>query len=149
VGTLETLRGETIALDTAPFIYFIERHPKYRPWLRTFFESVEARQLKVITTTLTLAEVLVKPLRSGRLDLVAEYTQILLNTPGIQIVPVSADVAEEAARIRAEINCKIPDAIQLATAVRLGARTFLTNDLTLSTYRSVQIIPLNRLDDAH
>jgi predicted nucleic acid-binding protein len=132
VGTLAALRGKTITLDTAPFIYFTERHPKYRPWLRSFFESVEAEQIRVITTTLTLAEVLVKPLRSGRLDLVAEYTQILLNTPGIRVVPVSADIAEEAARIRAEINCKIPDAIQLATAVRLGAQSFLTNDLALS-----------------
>jgi predicted nucleic acid-binding protein len=145
VGTLAALRGETIALDTAPFIYFIERHPKYHPWLRTFFESVEVKQITVVTTTLTLAEVLVKPLRLGRLDLVAEYTQILLNTPGIQVVPVSADIAEEAARIRAEINCKIPDAIQLATAVRLGAQSFLTNDLALSAYRSVQIIQLDRL----
>jgi predicted nucleic acid-binding protein len=92
-----------------------------------------------------LAEVLVKPLRSGRLDLVAEYTEILLNTPFIQVVPVSADIAEEAARIRAEINCKIPDGIQMATAIRLGAQTFLTNDLALSAHRLVQIIQLDRL----
>ncbi len=145
MGTLAALRSKTIALDTAPFIYFIERHPKYHPWLRSFFESVEGEEIRIITTTLTLAEVLVKPLRSGRLDLVAEYTQILMNTPTMQVVPVSADVAEEAARIRAEINCKLPDAIQLATAVRLGAQSFLTNDLALSTYRSVQVIQLDRL----
>ncbi len=98
-----------------------------------------------MTTTLTLAEVLVKPLRSGRLDLVEEYSQILLNTSGIQVIPVSVEVAKEAAHIRAEINCKIPDAIQLATAVRVGAGAFLTNDLAFSAYKSVQILQLDRL----
>ncbi len=148
MGTLTALRGKTVALDTAPFIYFIEKHPDYLALLDPFFESVHRGEIEVVTTTLTLAEVLVKPLRSGHLDLVLEYTQILLNTPGIQVAPVSADIAEEAARIRAEINCKIPDAIQLATAVRLGAQSFLTNDLALSAYRSVQIIQLDRLANA-
>jgi hypothetical protein len=113
VGALAELLGQIVALDTAPFIYFIEKHPAYLALLDPFFEAVQRGEIKVVTTTLTLAEVLVKPLRSARLDLVTEYTQILLNTPSIQVVPVSADIAEQAARVRAEINCKIPDAISL------------------------------------
>lgn len=75
MGALTALRGETVALDTSPFIYFIEKHPAYLFLLDPFFEFVHRGEIRVITTTLTLAEVLVKPLRSGRLDLVAEYTE--------------------------------------------------------------------------
>jgi len=108
MGALTSLRGETVALDTAPFIYFIEKHPTYLALLDPFFESVQRSEVKVITTTLTLSEVLVKPLGLDRLDLVAEYCEILLNTPAIQVVPVSADIAEEAARIRAKNEVQAP-----------------------------------------
>lgn len=38
---MEALRGSTVALDTAPLIYFIEEHPAYLPKIRPFFESAE------------------------------------------------------------------------------------------------------------
>jgi predicted nucleic acid-binding protein len=134
-----------IAVDTAAFIYFIERHPTYLPFVKPYFLSADRGDIEILTTILTLAEVLVKPLRLKRRDLVVDYTDLLLQTPNISVIAVSADIAEEAAQIRADLKFKLPDAIQLATAVRMGASAFLTNDIALSAYKSVQILQLDRL----
>jgi hypothetical protein len=38
---LNALRGTTVGLDTAPLLYFIEKHPKYLPLLLPFFEAAD------------------------------------------------------------------------------------------------------------
>ncbi len=145
MGALEALRGKIVALDTAPFIYLMEAHPAYLPWLDPFFEFVARGEIQVITSTVTLAEVLVQPFRVGRPDLIEEYTALLLRTRNITTCQVSFEIAEESARIRAGSRFKIPDAVQLATAKVMGAQSFLTNDLALSTYKSVSILQLTQL----
>jgi hypothetical protein len=38
---IERLKGTIVGLDTAPLIYFIERHPRYLPLVRPFFEAMQ------------------------------------------------------------------------------------------------------------
>ena len=47
------------------------------------------------------AAVLVHPLRNGRDDLVREYRDILLRSPGLTSLPLGEEIAEQAARLRA------------------------------------------------
>jgi predicted nucleic acid-binding protein len=65
VEWLKPLYGHIVGLDSAPLIYFIEKHPAYLPLIRPFFEAVERGQIQVVTSTLTLTEVLIHPLRHG------------------------------------------------------------------------------------
>ncbi|MGA7341055.1 MAG: hypothetical protein WBE72_07795 [Terracidiphilus sp.] len=58
---LKKLGGATVGPDTAPLIYFIEKHPAYLSLIRPFFEAMERGEIQVVTSTLTLAEVLVHP----------------------------------------------------------------------------------------
>lgn len=37
MGWVDSLRGLTFAIDTAPLIYFIEEHPTYSPIVGPFF----------------------------------------------------------------------------------------------------------------
>jgi hypothetical protein len=67
------LQGTTVAVDTAPLIYFIERHPVYSPKLRPFFEAAERREFQLVTSIVTPIEVLILPLRTGRHELAHEY----------------------------------------------------------------------------
>ena len=60
---IEALRGSIVALDTAPLIYFIEEHPAYLPKIRPFFEAAERGEFRIVTSFITLLEVLVRPLR--------------------------------------------------------------------------------------
>jgi predicted nucleic acid-binding protein len=65
VEWLKPLYGQVVGLDTAPLIYFIEKHHIYLPLVRPFFEAVERDDIQVVTSTLTLTEVLIRPLRQG------------------------------------------------------------------------------------
>lgn len=139
------LRGRVVGLDTAPLIYFIEAHPTYRAKVRPFFEALNRRELRVVTSTVTLLEVLVQPFRRGDDSLTRQYRDVLLNVPGLDSVEVSRPIAEEAARLRAAHNLRALDAIQLATAISAGADAFLTNDARLPRLTTLDILVLNEL----
>lgn len=141
MGLSEKLReGSLVALDTAPLIYFIEQNPNYYSSLKAFFVALDKGQYQAVTSTLTLTETLVHPIRLGRTDLVQAYKRILLHTPYLTIYGTDSHVAETAAEIRAEYKFRTPDAIQLATAYVAGASCFLTNDRTLHQFDKLQVV---------
>src|SRR5687767_3515608 len=118
---IDVLRGTIVGLDTAPLIYLIEENPSYLPFVRPFFEAVDLGEFQLVTSTLTLAEVLVHPMRRGDHELADQYRRILLHANHVTTVPVSETIAEEAAQLRARHALRTPDAIQLATASCSGA----------------------------
>ncbi len=98
---LDPFEGRIVALDTAPLVYFIEEHPRYLHLVTAFFEAVEDAKFQVVTSHVTIAEVLVHPLRRNDLGLASQYREILLNSRGLESLPVNAQVAEKAASLRA------------------------------------------------
>jgi predicted nucleic acid-binding protein len=144
VGWLDDLQGKTVGLDTAPLIYFIEENPAYIKTVRFFFEAMDRGDFLVVTSTVTLLEVLVHPFRSNNRKLAAEYRDILLNSK-LTILEVSTSIAEQAAQLRAAHNIRTPDAIQVSAALSAGASHFLTNDIRLPEIPSIQIFSLDAL----
>ena len=55
------------------------------------------------------------------------------------------DIAENAAKLRADYNLRTPDAIQMATAIYAGASFFLTNDIRLPSLPALTVLGLNQL----
>lgn len=141
---INDLQGKTVGLDTAPLIYFIEENPTYLEAVRLFFEAMDRGDFAVVTSTITLLEMLVHPLRSNNRELAAEYRDILLNSR-LMTMEVSNTVAEQAARLRATHNIRTPDAIQISAALNAGASHFFTNDVRLPAISSIQIISLDSL----
>lgn len=141
---INDLRGKTVGLDTAPLIYFIEENQTYLEAVRIFFEAMDRGDFAVVTSTVTLLEVLVHPLRSNNRELAAEYRDILLNSR-LMTLEVSNTIAEQAAQLRATHNIRTPDAIQIGAALNAGASHFFTNDVRLPTISSIQIISLDAL----
>jgi len=120
-----------LGIDTNCFIYLLEQGGTARAaYMATAVLSDPARE--AVTSTLTLAELLVKRYQVGPPSAVDEARAALEALPGLAIVPVDSDVAQEAARIRARSGFLLPDAIQLATAVVHEADAFLTNDSRLN-----------------
>lgn len=113
--------------------------------LKPFFAAAEARQFRIVTSLVTLLEVLIHPLRRGRTDLAREYRDILLRSSGLTTVPLNEVIAEEAARLRAIHGLKTPDAVQLATATTGGASWFLTNDEDLPSLPGITLLVVDRL----
>ena len=145
MGWVGRLEGRIVGLDTSPLIYFVEEHPKYHSVVKPFFEAVHNRRISSITSVITFLEVMVQPLRRGAGSLVDHYRNILFDSPGIECLPVSQEIAAYAARLRADYNLRTPDAIQLATAVVGGAAAFLTNDARLPSIPGLAILVIDRL----
>lgn len=141
---INDLRGKTVGLDTAPVIYFIEENQTYLEVVRIFFEAMDRGDFAVVTSTVTLLEVLVHPLRSNNRELATEYRDILLNSR-LMTLEVSNTIAEQAAQLRATHNIRTPDAIQISAALNAGASHFFTNDVRLPAISSIQIISLDSL----
>jgi predicted nucleic acid-binding protein len=139
------LYGTKVGLDTAPLIYFVEEHPVYLSLVDPFFEAMGRGDIEVVTSTLTLLEVLVRPYMRGHGDLIAQYSEMVLNTRHLEAVPVSAEIAAGAARIRAAHQTAAPDSIQMATAHIAGATSFFTNDDELPEIPGLTMIVLKRL----
>jgi predicted nucleic acid-binding protein len=141
---IEGLRGTVVGLDTAPLIYLIEENPVYLPFVWPFFEAVDRGEFRVVTSVLTLTEVLIHPLRKGNKRLADQYRRILLHANHIVTMPVSKLIAEQGAQLRADNNLRTPDALQLATAITSRASFFLPNDTRLGELSALKVIVLNR-----
>jgi predicted nucleic acid-binding protein len=139
------LHGTVVGLDTAPLIYFIEKHPVYLPLVRPFFSAVELGNIQAVTSTLTLTEVLVHPYKFGDRNLAQMYSSILMDSRNLKTLPVSSEIAAEAAQLRAAYGLKTPDSIQLATARVGGATAFLTNDDRFVSIPGIELIYLDSL----
>ena len=141
---IDDLQEKTVGLDTAPLIYFIEENPAYIETVRFFFEAMDRGDFLVVTSTVTLLEVLVHPLRSNNRELATEYRDILLNSK-LMTIEVSSAIAEQAAQLRAAHNIRTPDAIQISAALNAGATHFFTNDVRLPEIPSIQILSIDAL----
>ena len=144
MGWLDSLIGKTVAIDTAPLVFYIEDHVAYADRLEPLFQAVARGQVTLVTSVVTLIEVLVHPLRQGDHALAQAYNDLLLNSSGFTTVPVDAAIAQSAAELRSGSRLKTPDAIHLATAITRSADVFLTND---RDFGPITLIPILRVAD--
>src|SRR5436189_4514555 len=84
---------------------------------------------QLVTSALTLGELLVKPREKGEAA-VRDHETIIRQIA--TILPFDAPGASRYAAIRADRTVKAPDAIQLACAAAAGVDLFITNDDRLS-----------------
>jgi predicted nucleic acid-binding protein len=128
MGLLASMVGRLVYVDAAPFIYFMEKNMSYEKPLDAFFSSLDRGEVQAITSTITLAEVLVKPYRYKQWALAQKYESIFERTPELTLVSVDKEIGRLAAELRASYTLLTPDALHLASAVIHEADFFLTND---------------------
>jgi predicted nucleic acid-binding protein len=142
VGFLADLGNGAVAVDTAVFIYFIEEEPRFLPLVTPLFEEADRGDRQLVTSALTLLEVLVVPYRAGNRALADRYEALLTNSRGVRLIHLAVDQLHAAAQIRAAASVKTPDAIQLAAAISSGCKAFVTNDRRLPSVAGVRIVQL-------
>ena len=128
MGRVSDELGGRVYLDANVVIYAVEGFADVAAQVQALLAALDAAEIVAVTSELTLAEVLVKPLREQNRAARQAYETFLTPTPVLQTVPISRDVLEAAARLRATTRLKLPDAIHLATARLGGCDSFLTND---------------------
>lgn len=142
----DLLAGITrLGLDTAPIIYLVEANAHYDARVRAAFKHIAEGRSLGITSVITLAEALIHPLRAGDHQLEREYVNLLLRTPNIRIRSVGPDVVRRAAELRARYGIRLPDALQVATALRGRCQAFLTNDAHLRRVTELNVLVLDEL----
>ncbi len=134
---------QRLFLDTAPVIYFVENNPVYRERIQPVFELIDAGDLAVVTSPITLSECLVHPFRRQQAEAVAQFRELLVNGPNVTFVVIDQFIAEKAAQLRARYNLTLPDALQAAAALAAGCDAMLTNDPVIRRVTELNVLVLD------
>jgi predicted nucleic acid-binding protein len=134
-----------VFLDTAPVIYYVEATPGYAV-VAPVFQLLSQGSFEAVVSPVTLAECLVMPIRLGQAKSQQDFIDMLTNTDEISFVPITASVSQKAALIRVRYGLKLPDALQVATALVAGCDAFLTNDAALQRVTELRILVLSALE---
>lgn len=129
--------GALLLVDSSPIIYTLEAHAKLAPHFAPLFDRHARGEVVLAVTTVTIAEVLAGPLASGREALAKRYRAALGTW---RVVDLDIDIAETAARMRAAYRLKLPDAIQLASALAINADALVTHDRDFSKVLELPIL---------
>ena len=130
--------GALVLMDSAPIVYFLEKHPQFASIFRPLFEAHAAQRVQFAVTTISIAEVLTGPLQGGDEALAERYRAVLESW---QVVDLNADIAENAARLRASLRLKLPDAVQVASALSINADALVTYDRDFARVRALRVLP--------
>lgn len=125
-----------LLVDSAPIIYTLEANAKFAPRFAPLFERHARGEIALAVTTVTIAEVLTGPLAAGEEALARRYRTALESW---QVVAFDTDIAEAAARMRVAYRLKLPDAIQLASALAIGAEALVTHDRGFAKVRGIRV----------
>jgi predicted nucleic acid-binding protein len=132
--------------DTNLFIYLWEDYGALSQAVEELRTKMLRRGDQLVTSTLTLGEILVKPTVAGKTDLCRKYEEAISRVA--LLVPLDARVAKLYASIRRDRLLRAPDVIQLASAASVGTDLFVTNDghLQGKLVSGIQfIVPLDRV----
>lgn len=145
MGLMEAVGPGPVAVDTAIFIYFAEEHPEFLSIVLPLFEAVDRGEMEIVTSEITLLEVLVAPYRAGNLPLAARYEALLTRSRGVQLVEMDRGQLRSAAQLRAVHGARTPDALQLAAALTMHCTAFVTNDRRLPALPGLRIVQLSHI----
>lgn len=129
--------GALLLVDSAPIIYVLEGRARFAPHFAPLFERHARGEIELAVTTVTIAEVLSGPLAAGKEALAKRYRTTLESW---RVVDLDADIAETTARMRAAYRLKLPDAIQLASALAVNAEALVTHDRDFAKVQGLRIL---------
>ncbi len=125
-----------IALDTNILIYFLEAIEPQASEAEKIFHAIMKGKYEGILSTVTIAEVLTGFYLAGN-DLKTQKAKNILNDltlTGFNIVPLTFEIADLAANLRAKRGGRLPDALIVATAVNQGAGVVYSEDKDLQRF---------------
>ncbi len=132
--------------DTNLFIYLFEDYGALSKATTELRKKMLTRGDQLLTSTLTLGEILVKPIERGDVALSAKYETAV--TAASVMLSFDTKAAKIYASLRSDRALRAPDAIQLACSAAAGVDLFVTNDHRLQGRQvdGIQfIVPLERV----
>ena len=129
-----------VFVDTAPFIYLIEKHPEFVDSIKRYFTELYTEEAELLTSVITLSEFGVGPNKKGKPELVQQFEEFIEKI-GIKMVNVNRDHAKLSSKLRSKYQfLKGMDSLQIAMAQLENCDHFLTNDIKLSKIREIKVV---------
>ena len=141
---MDIRRLNTVLLDTSACVYFLDE-PVGSPRSRVvspFVRAAERGKLRLLLSPVTVAELLVRPMRDRHAE--DEARARLFVEAICQTVDLTSSGAVEAARLRAAYAMSMPDALILAAAVASDVDAVLGND---RRWKRIPDIDYRHIDD--
>jgi predicted nucleic acid-binding protein len=113
--------------DTMLFAYILEANPVFGVQTREAYEAFLGRGDTICTSVFTLGEILVRP-KMVKNELAYHSIRQFMRGGEIELLPFTAETAEQYSSVRAQTRLKPADAIHAATAIVAQVSLFVTND---------------------
>ena len=144
---ISRMSGHRAYLDTNIFVYFLDRNPDFFDVVRPLIGAIDSGKIIGVTGDAALAETLVKPYRTGNLELAATIRGFFETEEFLSMQPHDGETFDLAAQLRGRRGMKFIDALHYATAIRSGCSFFITNDLKIQSDDILEIISLKELKE--
>ena len=116
-----------VCFDTNALIYLLDRIEPYHSPVEQCLAILEANRGEACASVVTELEMLVKPFRLGYQRQAERIVEYLSEAPW-SVLPVSRQIARQAAATRAATNLRVADALIVATALVSGCDALVGND---------------------
>jgi predicted nucleic acid-binding protein len=144
MGQLNLPRGSSVYIDSVVIIYTLQVNPSFYELLEPMWAEFQARNISIVSSELVIPEVLVAPRRSGDLNQIGIYENLLFHS-GIDLMPIDREILLLATELRVKHRLKTPDAIHAATALCANCRRFITNDRDFCNIAGLPVVVLSEL----
>ncbi len=136
-------KHKLVGIDSSIFIYSFEQHPQFEKLSSLVFESLSSGALHLITSVISVSEIMVRPFQIKNIAAIQAYESAFTTMPHFTLASIDFEIAKIASLLRAENNILLPDALQLATALKYKATLFVTNDARLKKVKDIAVVCLH------
>ena len=138
-------RHRRLGIDSNVLIYLLEGSSSLADTAGMLLDTIAAGDAQGVMATLALAEICSGPAAAGEQALLERYADELQGLENVRLVPLTAEVAIDAAAIRGASSLSLADAIHLASARNAGATAFVTNDRRIKPLPQLDVVYLDEL----
>jgi predicted nucleic acid-binding protein len=136
-----------VHVDARVIGYHLLADARYLELTRLLFTGLRSGKIRAQTSAVTLYQLLAELHRHGEPERAREIGKILTIHPGLELLPVTAEVAEQAAQVRAQLGGRTERALQIATALIAGADLYLTEHSGLRRIVGMSVANLESFAD--
>lgn len=142
--TSRLLEAKSIGIDSMIFLYHFANHKTYAPLTEVIFQLMESNKLHVVTSMVSVSEILVQAERKKDYITILGYEQFLQSIPNLEILPIDWSLARLAAKMRGTSPAlRLPDALQLSAPLLKNYPLFVTNDHHFKNMKEIEVLHLD------
>jgi predicted nucleic acid-binding protein len=131
-----------VHVDARVLAYHLLGRAPYADLARLLLEGVRSGRIEAQTSAVSLYQLLAEPYRAGAEEAAARAARYVSAFPGLEMVPVDASVARQAAQVQARLGGRPERSIQVATALAGDADLFVTRGSGLRRIAGMEVLDL-------